>query len=416
MGLLLAGLTLGCTPQNAFVEPPPPSVTVAHPTEQYITDTIEFTGVTQASATVELRARVSGYLQEIGFQDGDFVAENQVLFVIDPAPFEAELAAANANLEKARAALQLAEANLARTSDLSRTNAVARQQLDVDRAEKATAEANVKAAQAAVTQAALNLSYTKVRAPMAGRIGRHLIDKGNLVHTEQSLLAVLERLDPIYAVFYPSESDMLRFMAMVREGLLPDPRTTPTPLRLGLANDEGFPHEGYLEYREFGVDPATGTTLRRATFPNKDLTLAPGMFVRIQAGLGGPVPRLTIAERAIGADQRGDYVRVVVKNDKNEDIVEERLVQLGPLLDGRRVILKGVNEDDRVVVNGLQQARPGFKVNANDPTATPPEAVAEDDLAKTAPAPPKEPEKISVSPASASKVTPANSEETSQPD
>lgn len=366
----MLGALAGCAKRNQFQPPPPPTVTVANPVTREVTDWIEFTGTTRATATVELRARVRGYLQQISFADGAHVNAGDLLFVIEKAPFEAELEAATANLARAQAARQLAEANLARTTALFEKNASPRQQLDIDTAELATARANERAAQANVTQAQLNLGYTEIRAPIAGRIGRHLIDTGNLVLPDQTLLAVIESIDPIHAYFYLSEQDLLRFMAMLRDNQLPDPERNPPELFLALANENDFPHRGKLDFREYGVEPATGTAERRGEFPNPDLAILPGMFVRIRAAVGLPRAKLLIDERAIGADQRGDFVLVVGPNN----VVEHRAVKLGVHQGPLRVVEQGLQPADSVVVNGVQRARPGAPVNPETVTAERPPA------------------------------------------
>lgn len=359
--------TLGCGARNEFQPPPPPAVTVDQPVEREVTDWVEFTGTTRATESVELRSRVKGYLQRLNggdhFKDGAQVKAGDLLFVIEKAPFEAALEAAKANLAKAQAATQLAQANLARTTELVDKNASSRQQLDVDTAELATARANERAAHASVTQAELDLSYTEIRAPISGRIGRHLVDPGNLVLPDQTLLAVIESIDPIHAYFYVSERDLLRYMDMVRKDELPNPELVPPKLYLALANEVDFPHEGKLDFRGFGVDPETGTAERRGTFENDDLTLVPGMFVRIRASLG-KARRILVEERALGADQRGDFVLVVGK----DNIVEYRPVKLGVQVEGLRVIEAGLAAGETIVVVGLQRARPDAPVSPQQRT------------------------------------------------
>ena len=348
----------GCQQRNVFQPPPPPAVTIAQPQTGEVVDWVEFTGTTKATATVELRARVKGYLQKIKFEDGAVVKKDQLLFIIEKSPFEAELEAAEANVDKALAATQLAKANLKRTTTLVAERAVSAQQLDVDTAQLATAEANERAAAANVAQAKLNLGYTEIRAPIDGRIGRHLVDEGNLILADSSLLAIIESIDPIHAYFPVSERDLLRFMEMLRQHALPDPEKNPPELFLALGDEDDFPHRGVLDYRELGVDPGTGTTMRRGIFKNDRLQLLPGMFVRVRAALGKPQSRLMVEERALGADQRGDFVLVV--DDKNK--VEYRPVKLGISEDGKRVVLDGLQENEWIIVNGLQRARPGSTV------------------------------------------------------
>jgi RND family efflux transporter MFP subunit len=266
----------------------------------------------------------------------------------------------------------LAKANLARSLELQKKRAIAKQEVDADDAELATATASVRAAEASLRKTKLDLGYAEIHAPISGRIGRHLLDAGNLVNAEQTLLAIIESTDPIYAYFYVSESIELRFMQLVRERKIPDPAQQPPVLQLGLQNEEGFPHQGYLDFRELGVDPTTGTISRRAIYPNADRTLIPGLFVRLRTSLGEPIPKLLVEERAIGTDQRGAYLLVV--NDK--DTVEYRSVKLGTQVGSLRVIEQGVHDAEWVVINGLQRARPGTTVRPQRTEMTNPSSSA----------------------------------------
>ena len=356
LGLLLCAMALaGCQPRNKFVPPPPAKVTVAKPIERAIADSIEFTGNTKATESVEVRPRINGYLNAVSFEDGTNVEKGALLFEIEPAPFQVELDKANAELKRAEAALQLANADYTRAQELSQRNVIAQADFDTKEAQLATAKAGVESAQAAVKQAQLNLSYTKIRAPITGRIGRHLVDAGNLIYAEQTVLATIECIDPIHAYFNVSERDLLRLATLSANQA---PNSPPPDLELALANESGFPHKGQLDYRELGVSPTTGTAVRRAIFPNPDLTLVPGLFVRVRVQTGDPAPRILLPDRAIATDQRGEYVLVV--NEKN--VVEERRVALGIAEKGMRVIAEGVSAGDKVVVNGLQRARPGTTV------------------------------------------------------
>lgn len=348
--------------KNEFVPPPPPEVTYANPVRQKVADYIEFTGTTRATARVDLRAQVSGKLKAINFNDGDLVEAGQVLFEIESAPFDAEVLAADAQLQKAQANLQLAKANLDRITTLYHRNVATKQEYDVQVAEKATAAAEVAVAEAAKTKAVLEQSYTKIEAPIAGRIGRHLVDIGNLVQAEQTLLATIESIHPIHAYFYLSERELLRFMEMLRQDKLPDPEASPPKLQMGLANEEGFPHTGTLDYREFGVDPDTGTIARRAVFQNPDNILIPGLFVRLRAKIGEAQYQWLIEEQALGSDQKGDFLLIVGEEDK----IEKRYVELGISVEDMRVILEGLEGGERVVVNGLQRALPNAQVTPKE--------------------------------------------------
>jgi RND family efflux transporter MFP subunit len=349
----------GCQQPNQLVTPPPPKVTVAQPIERKVNDTVEFVATMQATQTVELRSQVKGYLEKIHFEDGSNVKAGDLLFVIEQEPYQLALASAKAEQLKAIAAQGLAQTQYRRMEPLRTNGVVTQEELDVQAAQVATTKADVAAAETAVHTAELNLSYTQIRAPISGRIGRHLVDIGNLIQAQETPLAVIQALDPIYAVFDVSENELLRFMEMLRKKELPDPEKIPPTLHLGLPNEQGFPHEGKLEYRELKIDPSTGTARRRGIFPNPGWQLIPGMFAKISAPVGEPVPRLLVEERALGTDQRGEYLLVV--NDKNA--VEYRSVKLGINIGPLRVIQDGITAKDWVIINGLQRARPGATVD-----------------------------------------------------
>ncbi len=357
--LMIPAALAGCQKPNEYVAPPPPEVTVGLPVEQMVQEYFETTGQTRAVKVVELRARVTGYLQSIEFRDGDFVEAGQVLYRIDPAIYEAAVESAEAALEKATAQHLLAEQNLKRAKQLISQQVVTESELDVRQAELDSAKADVSAAQASLRNAKLNLSYTEITAPFAGRIGHHMVDVGNLIQTGETALARIETVDPIHAYFTISESDVLRFQQMVREGKVVYKENEPLVTELALGDSRDYQFQGQLDYSEFGVDPLTGTTQRRAVFDNKSGDLLPGLFVRARAAVGEPMKKLLVADQAIGSDQRGEYVLIVGSDNK----VIYRPVKTGIYLEGLRVIESGVAATDQIVVIGLQRARPGSEVD-----------------------------------------------------
>jgi RND family efflux transporter MFP subunit len=358
---------LGCSRANEYVPPPPAAVTVAQPVEREIVHQLEFTGTTRSIEAVDVRARVTGYLQRIAFKDGAEVKAGDLLFVIEPAPFEAALDSAKAALQKADASLGLAQADLARTEPLVKRGALTAQELDVKRADVATALADVASAKAALRQAELDLAYTQVKSPIAGRVSRHMVDVGNLVQPGETVLTRVESYDPIHVYFSVSESDVTEFLRSNSEKARQSLRDNPPALFMGLSGEDGFPHEGKLDFTELGVDPQTGTQMRRGEFPNADQKLVPGLFARVRLPIGSPEPALMIPDRAIATDQRGEYVLVV--NEKNT--VEYRLVKLGMRVAGMRVVSDGLQANEWIVINGLQRARPGAVVNPERTTDLP---------------------------------------------
>jgi RND family efflux transporter MFP subunit len=356
-GAVLAALA-GCNKANQYVAPPPPQVSVAQPVQHEIVQQLEFTGTTQAVEAVDVRARVMGYLKSIEFKDGDYVEAGKLLFVIEQAPFQAALDAAKAQLQRAEASLGLAKADLARTEPLAARGALTAQELDVRRANVATADADVAAAKAAVKQAELDLAYTEIKAPISGRTSRHLVDIGNLVQPGTTMLTRLESYDPIYVYFAVSEADVMEFLRVNQATVIEEIRKNPPKIYMGLSNEQGFPHEGKLDFAEIGVDPQTGTQMRRGEFPNSDRKLLPGLFARVRLPIGDPHPGLMVPDRAIATDQRGEYVLAV--NEKN--VVEHKPVKLGMRIGRMRVVVEGVNSGDWLIVNGLQRGRPGAEV------------------------------------------------------
>jgi RND family efflux transporter MFP subunit len=346
-------------------------VTVAQPVQEGVTDYLEFTGTTRAFKSVEVRARVAGFLESMHFTPGSMVEQDELLFVIDPREYRARLDAARAELASATAQLERAKTELARAERLFKQQAGSEKNVVKWRGDRDIARAAVAQAKAKVEHAALDLSFTRVTAPIAGRVGRNLVDVGNLVgEKEPTLLTTIDQMDPIYAYFYLNERDLLKVMAMARKRQRPYTRdeadtrgasaSAKIPILLGVATEDGYPHEGILDFAESAVDPGTGTLELRGVFPNPGRVpkLLPGLFARIHMPIEKRENALLVTERAIGSDQGGPYILVL----NSEDVVEKRPVRTGRLVDGLRVIEEGVRPGEKVIVSGLQRARPGAKV------------------------------------------------------
>lgn len=362
VSLLLVWIIAGCGRGGEYVEPPPPKVTVAQPLEQEVTDYLEFTGTTRAFKEAEVRARVSGYLESMHFTPGTMVEKGDLLFVIDPREYEAQVHAAEAELESAKAQLQRARIELDRAQRLFEQKAGAEVEVVKWRGERGVVAAAVARAKAKLERARLDLSYTEVTAPISGRVGRSLVSVGNLVGAdENTLLTTLVQYDPIWAYFSLNERQLLLLMrrALKKQTNPEANQEEQSVIHLGLADEDGYPHPGQVDYVDQGLDPDTGTFVLRGSFANpKPHTILPGMFVRIRIPIDQRQAALLVSEQALGADQRGRYVLVV--NEQNS--VEYRSVQVGAAIDGLRVIEKGLQPDDWVVVKGLLRARPGAAV------------------------------------------------------
>ena len=401
--ILLCVWTLAaCDQRNEYVEPPPPKVTVAKPLQREVTEYLEFTGTTHAFEMVEVRARVAGFLQKMHFTSGTKVEEGNLLFEIDPREYEAELNAANAELSSAEAQHKRANIEFARAEKLFKQKAGAETDVVKWRGQRDVARADVLRAKAKAEQAQLNLNYTKVTTPISGRVSRNLVDLGNLVgEGEPTLLTTVTRYDPMYAYFNLNERDLLRVMALYRQrvnekGYNPEEESgarAEIPLFLGLSNEEGYPHEGIADFAESGLDTGTGTLQLRGIFqnPGKSPVLVPGLFARLRMPIDKRDNALLVTDRAIGADQGGNYLLAVT----NDNTVEKRPIRLGQLIDGLRVIEEGLQPGESVIVKGVQRARPGAKVDPEQidmktltASAIKAAAKAKMDQAKTAAAPP----------------------------
>jgi RND family efflux transporter MFP subunit len=343
---------------------------VAKALQQDVTDYLEFTGTARAFEEVEVRARVPGFLQSMNFTPGTRVEEGAVLFVIDPREYEAELNAAQAELKSAQVRLQRAETEYARVKKLYEQKAAAQTRVVQWQSDRDVAKADVIRATSRLERARLNLSYTKVTTPITGRVGRNLVDLGNLVgEGEPTLLTKITKYDHMYVYFNLNERDLLRILAVYRKDVKEkgidtekdSARSAEIPIHMGLANEDGYPHKGVLDFAESGVDPDTGTLQMRGVFSNPEQPpkLIPGLFARIRMPVESRANALLVTERAIGADQGGRYLLTV----NSENVVEKHPIRMGQLIDGLLVIEEGLQADAWVVVNGLQRARPGAKVD-----------------------------------------------------
>jgi RND family efflux transporter MFP subunit len=336
-----------------------PQVTVAPAVERVVADWDEFTGHFEAVNSVEVRPRVGGFLQRVGFVEGSTVHQGDVLFVIDPRPFEAEVARTEAILAQARTRNQLAGMEVERAQKLVNTQAISREELDARTSGRAEGDAAIRAAEAAVRVARLNLEWTVVRAPITGRVGRAEVTAGNLVQAgapSPTLLTTIVSLDPIYVYFDTDEQAYLKYMGANSAG--PNGRQ----VLIGLANESGFPHEGRLNFVDNRVDGANGTVSARAVLSNPDHLFTPGLFARVRLLGSQRHPAILVQDQAIGTDQDRKFVLVL----KSDNTVEYRPVVTGRVVDGLRTVESGLKPGERVVINGLMRVRPGMKVAATN--------------------------------------------------
>ena len=369
--VLVLGLCLGaagCKQAPSAAPSAPASVTVSYPVEQDVTDYTDFTARIAAVDSVDVKAHVWGYLQKVNFKEGDLVKKDDVLFEIDPRPYEALLNQAKAKVRQDEAQLTYDEAEYQRNVRLAATGAVSRSDLDKTAAARGVDVANIAADKAAVVSADLNVRYTKVTAPVSGRVSRYDVTVGNLVQSADqmggTLLTTIVSVDPMYAYFDVDELTIQRVRRLAREGKFKSADEAAWPVSLGLATEEGFPRQGMINFVDNRVNARTGTLSVRGVFPNKDEALAPGYFARVRVPVSPPHKALLVSERALDNDQ-GQKVLYVV-NDKNE--VVSRPVRTGQLHDGLRAIEDGLKPGERVIVNGLQQVRAGATV---EPTLVP---------------------------------------------
>jgi RND family efflux transporter MFP subunit len=349
----------GCE-QNSFVPPPPPKVDVGLPLQKTITRFLDATGNTAPIKTVDLVARVQGFLQSIDYQDGTFVKEGTTLFTIEPETYKLKLEQAQAAEAGAQASLKQAEADFRRQSDLVQRQAVSQATLDGSTSARDNAQANLQQAQVNTRIAAVNYGYTKVVAPFDGIVSAHLVSIGELVGAASpTQLATIVALDPIYVNFNVNEQDVLRIREEARRRGITVSELRQLPVEVGLQTDSGFPHKGKLDYISPTLNQSTGTLAVRGVLPNPDRVLLPGFFVRVRVPFDQQENALLVPNVALGSDQAGRYLLVV----NGENVVEQRKVQTGPVEGDLRVIESGLKSDDRVVIAGLLRAIPGQKVD-----------------------------------------------------
>jgi RND family efflux transporter MFP subunit len=345
---------------EAGAQQPPQAVTVALPVAKQITEWDEFTGRFEATEIVEVRARVSGVIKSVHFRDGDRVEAGKLLFVIDPRPFQIALEGARAGMKQAQAQLQLAKSDLSRAVPLARRSTIPERELEARQATRDAAAGLLAGAEAQVKKAALDLEWTEVRAPIAGRISDARIDVGNLITGSQSdstLLTTIVSLDPIQFVFEGSEADYLKYQRLDSAGQRPSSRDARNPVAVKLVDETAFTHTGTMDFVDNALDPNSGTIRARAIIDNKSGFLVPGLFGRLRL-FGGRSRALLIPDAAIMSDQ----ARKIVLTVADDGTVLSKLVTLGPLIDGLRVVRSGIESTDRVIINGVQRARPGEKV------------------------------------------------------
>ena len=365
--LLLPTLALvcsACRPAAPTTAPPPPvpTVTVAKGIARTVTEYDDFVGRLESPQTVEIRARVSGYLDTVHFREGSEVKQGDLLFTIDPRPYQATVDRFQADLDRAKIRAELARSEASRAEKLLASRAIASEEVETRVKALTEAEAAIRSAEAGLNTSKLDLEFTAVHAPIAGRIGQALVTPGNLVGggtSAATLLTTLVSLDPIYCYVEVDERSSLKYRTLAREGKRTSALFHEIPARMGLTNETGFPHEGKIDFVDNVIKPDTGTIRARGVFPNSDRLMAPGFFARLRIPGSGTYEAVLIRDSALGSDQGRPYVLVVGPDNK----VQYRSVTTGPLEDGLRIISEGLKADERIVITGLLAARPGAVVN-----------------------------------------------------
>jgi multidrug efflux system membrane fusion protein len=358
-----------------------PTLPVSKPAQREITDYVDFTGRTDAVKAVDILPRVTGYLLQMPFKEGSEVKAGDLLFEIDPSPYQAQLVQAQSQVTLNEAALKLAQTNFERAQLLMKEKAISQQEFDQNKATVEEAQARIEASKASLDLYKLNLAFSKVTSPIDGQISRYYLTNGNLVNQDQTLLTTVVSLDPMYVYFDMDEPTLLRIRHAVNSGAIKLTADKKFPVLMGLQGEEGFPHHGTIDFVNNQVNSATGSIAVRGVFENPKpeggtRLLSPGMFVRVRLPIGEPHSALLVIDRAIASDQGLKFVYVVDKDHK----VQYRRVTIGALQqDGLREIAKGLKENDWVLVGGLQQVRPQLEIqseerdmpNLDQPTASP---------------------------------------------
>jgi multidrug efflux system membrane fusion protein len=355
LAVLLAGCSRGSADVATAAAPPPPAVTVAAVVAKPLRDWEEFTGRLEAVESVEVRPRVNGFIDSVQFAEGSRVRKGQLLFRIDPRPFQAEVNRLAAALKQARSQAKLADSNHERGKRLVAQHMISQQEFDQLSTLASTGADGIGAAAAALEAARLNLEFTEVRSPIDGRVSRALITAGNLA-TGDSVLTTVVSDNPVYAYFDADEQTYLRFSRSAVRGS--DGRQAATPVFMGLIDEQGYPHEGRLDFIDNQVDTQSGTIRGRAVFDNADGRFTPGLFTRIKLVGGESREAILVDDRAVGVDLGKKFVLAL----KPDDTLEARFVELGASIDGLRVVKSGLAAGDVIVVNGLQHVRPGITV------------------------------------------------------
>jgi len=354
--------TCGCGPKQDAkpTGTAPPVVYFTLPVMKEVSENEEFTGRTESVHSVEVRARVSGYLDKANFKDGSEVKQGDVLFEVDPRPYQAEFDRASAAVAQAEAHVVRLDADFARAQKLLATNSISKEDYDKVFGDRAEAYANVKLAKAVQDTAQLNLKFTKITAPLTGLASRRAVDPGNLIKADETMLTTIVALDPMYATFDIDERTVLKVRRQIREGKLKSARESEVPVSIGLPDEEGYSVQGTINFVDNRVDSSTGTLRVRGIFPNTNKLFSPGVFVRVLLRTGPTRQAMVIPDEAVGTDQGQKNVFIV--NDKN--VVQYRKVTTGPLAPGGlRVIEQGISTGDRIIVKGLQRVRQGTVVD-----------------------------------------------------